>query len=117
MGKTPIEPKKKGGFLAIPTDFVKTFRGHPVGPKQYGGTVIFGGIIWGKAGWSGAGTGGGLRQRRAAGEKFGKQTLIPLFILKESVIIRKRLDPARVLAYLKPIYLAALKKSCLLSNL
>ncbi len=117
VGSTTIVPKKPGGMLAIPTDFVKQFRGHPMGPKQYGGTVVFAGIIWGKAGWGGARTGGGIRQRRAAGEKIGKQTLIPLFILKGSVVIQKRLNPQAIIDYLKPIFLADLKKACLLDNL
>lgn len=115
-GETTITPQK-GQFLALPTDFVKQFRGHPVGPRQYSGTVIFGGIIWGKVGWGGAGTGGGIRQRRAAGETMGKQTLIPLFVLKKSVVIQKRLDPARLLEWVKPLYLAELKKACLLDTL
>lgn len=112
VGTTTITPRH-GGFLAIPTDFVKQFRGHPVGPRQYGGTVIFNNIIWGRAGWGGARTGGGLRQRRAAGERLGKQTLIPLFILKKSVVIRKRIDPARLIAWVRPHYLADLQKYAL----
>ena len=116
-GSTTTISSKSGGFLAIPTDFVKQFRGTPMGPKQYGGTVIFGGIICGKAGWNQARTGGGLRQRRAAGERFKKQDLIPLFILKKSVIIKKRIDPALLLAWIKPQYLADLQKACLVERL
>lgn len=118
---TTITPKR-GRFLALPTEFVKQFRGHPVGPRQYGGTVIFGGIIWGGLGW------GRMRgkvkysdnfhqsaftQRRAAGEIFRKEGLVPLFILKKSVIIRRRIDPAAAIAWIQPRFLADLKKSCL----
>ena len=116
VGETVITAKG-GGYLAIPTDFVKQVRGHPVGPKRYTDTVIFGGIIWGKAGWSDAGTGGGLRQRRAAGEKLGKQNLIPLFILKRSVIVKKRIDPQALITFMKPFFLADLKKACLIDTL
>ncbi len=116
VGSTTIAAKS-GGFLAIPTDFVRQVRGHPVGPKQYSGMVVFGGIIWGKAGWGGAGSGGGLRQRRTGGEKFKKQDLIPLFILKKSVIIQKRINPQSLINFMKPIFLAGLKKSCLINNL
>ena len=115
-GQTVITAKS-GGFLALPTDFVKTFRGGPVSPSQYGGLKIFGGIIWGVAGWGGSGTGGGIRQRRAAGEKMGKQTLIPLFILKKSVVIKKRIDPDQLIAWIRPYYFEDLKKSCLLDQL
>jgi hypothetical protein len=116
VGQTTITPHGHG-FLAIPTDFVKLVAGHPVGPKQYSGLKIFGGIMWGVAGWGGAGTGGGIRQRRAAGEKMGKQTLIPLFILKGSVVIKKRIDPGQLIAWIKPQFFADLKKSCLLDQL
>lgn len=112
VGQTTITAKG-GGFLAIPTDFVKQFRGHPVGPQQYGGLKIFGGIMWGVAGWGGAGTGGGLRQRRAGGEKFKKQDLIPLFILKKSVTYRKRINPQALINYIRPYFMADLKKSML----
>ncbi|MFA4904469.1 MAG: hypothetical protein WC600_17180 [Desulfobaccales bacterium] len=116
-GSSSTITAKGGGFLAIPTDFVKTFRGAPAGPKQYGATVIFNGIIWGKAGWGGARTGGGLRQRRAGGEKFKKQDLIPLFILKSSVVIKKRIDPSQSIDWIKPQFLADLKKACLIDRL
>lgn len=102
---TTITPK--GQFLALPTDFVRTSRGHPAGPKQYGGTVIFGGIIWGKAGWYG---GGAARQRRAAGEKLGRQTLVPLFILRKSVVVAARVHPDEHIAWIKPQFMADLKK-------
>jgi hypothetical protein len=106
-GKTTTITPKKGQFLAIPTDFVRSFRGHPVGAKQYGGTVIFGGIIWGKAGWYGGGAAG---QRRAAGEKLGRQTLVPLFILKKSVVVAARIHPEQLIAWIKPQFMADLKK-------
>lgn len=110
-GSTTIRAKQ--GMLAIPTDFArKSGRGRP-GAQQYGGTVIFAGIIWGKAGWGGAGTGGGLRQRRAAGEKFTKKTLIPLFILKKSVVVRRRIIPADLIAWIKPQFRAELQKNLL----
>ena len=67
-GGATVITAKGGGFMAIPTANVKTFRGGPVSPSQYGGLKIFGGIIWGIAGWGGGSFGGGLRQRRAAGE-------------------------------------------------
>jgi hypothetical protein len=89
-----------GGMLAIPTDAAKlTFRGKKVGPKQYKGTTIHNNIIWGKAGWGGVGSGGYLRQRRAAGEKFTKNKEIPLFILKKSVVVRRRVIPADMQAW------------------
>jgi len=109
-GKTTVISPKRGQFLALPTDFVKTFRGHPVGPRQYGGTVIFNGIIWGKAGWHG---GGAARQRRAAGEKLGKQALVPLFILKKSVIVRARIHPGDLIAWIKPQFFADLQRYAL----
>jgi hypothetical protein len=108
-----IHPKGGHKFLAIPTDFVKTFRGHPVGPKQYSGTVIFGGIIWGKAGWKQGRTGGGLRQHRAAGEKFGRQALIPLYILKKSVVVRRRIDPRALIAWERPHFREDLRRELL----
>ena len=94
-GSTTIKPKK--GMLAIPTDFahkgVKT-------PKSYGGDLqIFAGIMWGKAGWGGSGTGGGLRQHRSAGEKFGKSALVPMFILKGSVVVSRKVHPAELQAW------------------
>lgn len=112
---TTISPKGGHKFLALPTDFVKTFRGTPVGPKQYGGVEIFSGIIWGRAGWAGAGS--AARQRRAAGEKLGKKSLVPLFILKGSVIIRRRIHPEEVLAFMKPIYFKKLREALLLDEL
>lgn len=106
-GKTTTITPKKGSFLALPTDFVRTSRGHPVGVKQYQGTVIFGGVIWGKAGWYG---GGAARQRRAAGERLGRQTLVPLFILRKSVIVAARIHPEQLISWIKPQFLADLKK-------
>jgi hypothetical protein len=107
-GSTTI--KATSGMLAIPTDFAR--RGSR--PKSYGGTRIFAGIIWGKAGWGGARTGGGLRQRRAAGEKFAKETLVPLFILKSSIVVRRRIIPSELVRWIKPQFLAALKSGGLL---
>jgi hypothetical protein len=114
-GTTTIKAKHSGpkggeGMLAIPTDFAR--KGGD--PKQYGGLQIFAGIIWGKAGWGGAKTGGGLRQRRAAGEKIGKQDLIPLFILKKSVVVRRRIIPQELMNWIRPQFLAALKSGGLL---
>jgi hypothetical protein len=113
-GSATVITPQRGKFLAIPTDFA---RKGVKSPKAYAGTVVFGGIIWGKAGWGGARSGGGLRQRRAAGESFRRQDLVPLFILKGSVIIQKRIDPAQVVAYMQPLFLAALQKACLLDRL
>jgi hypothetical protein len=111
-GSTTITAKR--GMLALPTDFVrKGFRGKAVGPEQYGGTKIFGGIIWGKAGWGGARTGGGLRQHRAAGEKFRKQDLVPLFILKKSVVVRRRIIPPELIRWIRPQLRAELAKKAL----
>lgn len=105
----------KSGMLAIPTDFAQKGggRGQP-GPKSYTGRKVFAGIIWGKAGWGGAGSGGGLRQRRAAGEKFKKHDLIPLFILKKSIVVRRRVIPADLIRWIQPQFLAALKSGGLL---
>ena len=114
-GTTTI--KAKSGMLAIPTDFAQKGggRGQP-GPKSYKGTRVFAGIIWGKAGWGGKGTGGGLRQRRAAGEKIGKQDLIPLFILKGSVVVKRRIIPSELINWIKPQFMAALKNGGLLKQ-
>lgn len=112
-GQTTITAKK--GMLAIPTDAAKkTFRGAPVGPRQYGGTTIHDNIIWGKAGWGGAGTGGYLRQRRAAGEKFSKEKEIPLFVLKGSVVVRRKVNPAVLQLWGNQLLRAALIKGKLL---
>jgi hypothetical protein len=114
-GATTITAKQ--GMLAIPTDFArKSFKGGKMGPKQYGGIQIFAGIIWGKAGWGGAKTGGGLRQRRAAGEKLGKQDLIPLFILKGSVVVKRRIIPSELINWIRPQFLAGLKNAGLLKQ-
>jgi hypothetical protein len=113
LGSTTITAK--GGMLAIPTDFArKSFRGRTLGPKQYGGLQIFNNIMWGKAGWGGGKTGGGLRQRRAAGERFKKQDLIPLFILKKSVVVRRRVNPAEMQRWGGQLLRAALIKARLL---
>lgn len=105
-GATTI--RARDGMLAIPTDAVsKRFRGKLLGPRRYGGTVIFSGIIWGKAGW--AGTSAYVSNRRAAGERIGKETLIPLFILKGSVVVKRRIIPSELLAWIRPQLLAALK--------
>lgn len=114
-GTTTIKARK--GMLAIPTDFAKKgFRGKALGPRQYGGTKIFAGIVWGKAGWKMGRTGGGLRQRRAAGEKFGKESLIPLFVLKGSVVVRRRIIPSQLIAWIKPQFMEALKQGGLLKT-
>jgi len=104
-----------GGMLAIPTDAArKTFRGKKIGPKSYKGTSIHNNIIWGKAGWGGVGSGGYLKQRRAAGEKFSKGTEIPLFILKKSVVVRRRVIPAEMQKWGGELLKAALIKGRLL---
>jgi hypothetical protein len=108
-GTTTIRPNK-GKFLAIPTDFAR--RGVK-SPKAYAGLRIFAGIMWGKAGWGGAGTGGGLRQHRAAGEKLGKEALVPMFILKGSVVVRRRIIPAEQVAWIQPYFQAQLKAKAL----
>ncbi|MDD3492355.1 MAG: hypothetical protein PHZ19_02510 [Candidatus Thermoplasmatota archaeon] len=114
-GTTTIKPRK--GMLAIPTDFAKRgYRGKALGPRQYGGTKIFAGIIWGQAGWKMGRTGGGLRQRRAAGESFTKKSLIPLFVLKGSVVVRRRIIPSQLIAWIKPQFMAALKQGGLLKT-
>lgn len=112
-GATTIQAKS--GMLAIPTDFAQKGggRGQP-GPKSYKGTWVRNNIIWGEAGWGGVGTGGGLRQRRAAGEKFGKETPIPLFTLRKSVVVRRRIIPAQLIAWIRPQFTAALKQAGLL---
>lgn len=94
-GSTTITAKR--GMLAIPTDAAQKGggRGQP-GPKSYSGTWVGGGFIWGKAGWGGVGTGGYLRQHRAAGEKFSKEKPIPLFTLRKSVVVRRRVIPAEL---------------------
>lgn len=105
-GSTTI--RARDGMLAIPTDAVgKRFRSKLLGPRRYGGTVIFSGIIWGKAGW--AGTSAYVSNRRAAGERMNKGTLVPLFILKQSVVVQRRIIPANLLAWIRPQLLAALK--------
>jgi|GEM_PF-5875730 len=108
-GSTTISPKR-GRYLALPTDFVKTFRGHPVGPRRYSGTFVRKGVIFGLAGWHGS---SGIRQYRAAGERFEKKTAIPLFILQGSVVVRRRIIPSQLLAWIQPHFLALLKKEAL----
>jgi len=104
----------KDGMLAVPTDAArKNFRGRKVGPKHYAGTVIRGGVIWGKAGWGGPGISGFLRQRRAAGEKFKKHDRVALFILKKSVKVRRRIIPAELINWIEPQFRAALKQRAL----
>lgn len=119
----------KGNFLAIPTDFAKNAGGRGrakgIGPKDqiWGPTKVHHGIIWGAyGGWSyfasgrvGKGASSeGMRQRRAAGEKFKKGQDIPLFILKKSVVVRRRVDPqVDVIEYIKPLFFEDLKKSIL----
>lgn len=107
VGTTTITAKD--GMLAIPTDaankFIKTRR---AGPKRYAGLVIINGIMYGRTGWSG--TGGYVRQRRAAGEKFKRETLVPLFILKKSITVRRRVFPDYLVKAVRPQLRADLDK-------
>lgn len=119
----------KSGFLAIPTDFAKqastTRWGGQRGPKDqiWGPTKVYHGIVWGLyGGWSFIASGRvgkgasseGMKQRRAAGEKFTKGQDLPLFILKKSIVIRRRVDPqVDVIDWIKPQYFEDLKKSVL----
>lgn len=103
---TTISPKR-GQYLALPTDFVKTVRGHPVSPRRYTDKVILKGIIFGRAGWHGS---AGLRQRRAAGERFRREDLVPLYILKGRVVIRRRIHPELLIDWVKPGFYQDLKK-------
>ncbi len=110
--RVTIRPRSKR-FLAIPTDFAKTAAGVPKGPPLspiWGPTFIAKGVIFGYAAGAG-GSSEGSRQRRAAGEKIGKQSIIPLFILKSQVVVPRRIDPqADLLAKIKPGFYEDLKK-------
>jgi hypothetical protein len=113
-----IKAKKK--FLTIPTDFAKTNAGVAKGRMIKEGntwtflgmpTFIAKGIIFGKVGGA-LGRSEGLRQRRAAGEKMSKGTIIPLFTLKNSVVIKRRIDPkVDILQWAKPVLTEELKKA------
>jgi hypothetical protein len=118
-------PAKKG-MLAIPTDFARTGRGRvKAGPRSqiWGPTKIFKGIIWGHyGGWSYMATGKvgkkasslGMRERRMAGERFKKGQLVPLFILKGSVMVRRRIDPmVDLIKWVKPKFMKDLNKQVL----
>jgi hypothetical protein len=116
-----IKAKKK--FLTIPTDFAKTNAGVAKGRMVKEGntwtflgmpTFIAKGVIFGKVGGSNARS-EGIRQRRAAGEKVGKGQIIPLFILKNSVVIKRRIDPkVDIVDWAKPVLTQELKKAGLL---
>lgn len=107
---TTITPKR-GRFLALPTEFVKKFRQHPVGPRQYGGTFIHDGVIFGKIGWGRkAFNRSQFTQRRAAGEVLRKEGIVPLYILKGSVVIRRRIHPDELVRWVKPGFLADYNK-------
>lgn len=116
-----IKAKKK--FLTIPTDFAKTNAGVAKGRMVKEGntwtflgmpTFIAKGVIFGKVGGSNARS-EGIRQRRAAGEKVGKGQIIPLFILKNSVVIKRRIDPkVDIVDWARPVLTQELKKAGLL---
>jgi hypothetical protein len=116
-----IKAKKK--FLTIPTDFAKTNAGVAKGRMVKEGntwtflgmpTFIAKGVIFGKVGGSNARS-EGIRQRRAAGEKVGKGQIIPLFILKNSVVIKRRIDPKTdIVDWARPVLTQELKKAGLL---
>jgi hypothetical protein len=112
-GSTTI--KAKSGMLAIPTDAShKEFRTRVLGPRHYGGLIAFNGILWGKAGWGGTSLNRYLRQHRAAGEIFKKQDLVPLFTLRKSVVVRRRVIPAEINRWGYQKLIAALKRANLL---
>lgn len=108
-GTMTIITPKAGRFLALPTDFVKRFRGHPVSPGYYAQAYKFvhRGIIFARVGGAG---GPGRRARAAAGEKYARGDLVPLYILKQRVVIRRRIHPEVLLHWVKPGFLADLKK-------
>ena len=116
-----IKAKKK--FLTIPTDFARTNAGVAKGRMVKEGNVwtflgmptfIAKGIIFGKVGGE-LGRSEGIRQRRAAGEKMGKGQIIPLFILKQSVVIKRRIDPkVDIVQWAKPVLTQELKKAGIL---
>lgn len=121
-GATTIKSKKASGMLAIPTDFARgPHAGRMPGPtnKMWGQIQIFGGMIWGPYGgkrWEVSGKVGhggrseGARQRRAAGEIFKGGDLIPLFTLKGSVIVKRKVHPAELEAWGNQLLRAALIK-------
>lgn len=107
VGTTTITAKN--GFLAIPTDAANKFiRTRRAGPKHYGGLVIIDGIMYGRANWSG--TGGYVRQHRAAGEKFTRESLVPMFILKKSITVRRRVIPDYLINAVRPALRADLQQ-------
>jgi hypothetical protein len=108
-GQTVIKAKK--GMLAIPLDATKWLGKQKARPSQYGGTWVQGGVIMGYAGWAGAA--GYTRQRRAAGETFGKGTPVPLFALKGSVVVRRRVIPSELINWIKPYFREQLQKRAL----
>ena len=110
-----IRPKNKQ-FLAIPTDFAKTpagvAKGGPLDPI-WGPTFIAKGVIFGYQGGQ-RGVSEGVRQRAAAGQAVKKGEIIPLFILKKSVVVKRRIDPhIDLILWVRPQFLADLKKAAL----
>jgi hypothetical protein len=110
-----LRPKNKQ-FLAIPTDFAKTpagvAKGGPLDPI-WGPTFINKGVIFGYHGGQ-RGVTEGIRQRNAAGQTVKKGEIIPLFILKKSVVVKRRIDPhIDLILWAKPKFLADLKKEAL----
>jgi hypothetical protein len=115
-----IKPKGGKRFLTIPTDFALTNAGVAKGRMQNVGgkwtflgmpTFIAKGIIFGYA--DGANRRSeGMRQRRAAGQSFKKADIIPLFILKGSVVVKRRIDPkVDMIQWAKPVLIEEIKKA------
>ena len=117
-----IKASKK--FLTIPTDFAMTNAGVAKGKMVKEGnkwtflgmpTFIAKGIIFGYVGGPNARS-EGIRQRRAAGEKVSKGQIIPLFILKNSVVIKRRIDPqVDMVQWAMPVLTEELKKAGILT--
>jgi hypothetical protein len=117
-GQTTITAKG-GGFMALPTEFVKQIRGTQVGPRQYSGTVTFGGVIWGRAGWGkGSFDSKAFRWKKEFSKTFKElmPSLVPLFILKKSVIIKRRIISSILVKRIRPYFLEQLKKRALNVN-
>jgi hypothetical protein len=115
-----IKPTGGRRFLTIPTDFARTNAGVAKGRMQNVGgkwtflgmtTFIQKGVIFGYA--EGANRRSeGMRQRRAAGQSFTKTAIIPLFILKSSVVVKRRIDPMiDMIQWAKPVLAEELKKA------
>ena len=114
-GETIIRPKR-GKFLAVPLEAAESrkFKTKTLGPRHYGGLIFIGGILYGRAGWTTSGIGGYVRERRMAGEKFKKLDLIPLFILKGSIVVRRKVNTVMLQNWGNRRLMEALKKANLL---